>query len=87
MVIFEKNKDKIGSKYTIKHTSCTVLKFFLGRPCSRTHLAMRSMWLCDMQISKSEKKNLAPLPNPGDAPVLCQIGSLVYNAMLQSLSL
>ena len=32
--------------------------------------AMRSMSLRDMQISKSEKKILAPpLPNPEDAPV------------------
>ena len=40
-------------------------------PPTKAHgFAMRSMSLCDMQISKSEKKILGPpLPNPGDAPV------------------
>ena len=40
-------------------------------PPNKAHgFAMRSMSLCDMQISKSEKKILGPPPlsNPGDAP-------------------
>ena len=62
MVIFEKNKDKICSKYTKLHR---FKKFSRGsmppNPPSNTH--------GDMQIPKSEKKILgAPLSNPGDAP-------------------
>ena len=75
MVFFEKNKDKIGSKYTLKRTKLHRFKKFSRgsmppNPPSNAHgLAMRSMSLRDMQIPKSEKKILGPpLPNPGDAP-------------------
>ena len=38
-------------------------------PPNKAHgFAMRNMSPRDMQISKSEKKKLAPLPNPGHAP-------------------
>ena len=38
-------------------------------PCKAHGVAMRSMSLRDMQISKSEKKSWPrPLPNPGYAP-------------------
>ena len=65
MVIFEKNKDKICSKYTLKRTN--LQKKFLGGACPRTPLA-KCPWLRDMQIPKSEKKFLPPpLLNPEDA--------------------
>ena len=76
MVFFEKNKDKIWSKYTLKRTKLHRFKKFSRgsmppNPPSNAHgFAMRSMSLRDMQIPKSEKKNSwpPPLPNPGDAP-------------------
>ena len=78
MAFFEKNKDKIGSKYTLKRTKLHHFKKFSRgnmppNPPSNAHgFAMRSMSLRDMQIPKSEKKNFLapPLPNPGDAPAL-----------------
>ena len=42
-------------------------------PPSKAHgFAMRSMSLCDIQVSKSQKKKFLALPlsNPGDAPVI-----------------
>ena len=56
MAFFEKNKDKIWSKYTLK----------------RTKLHRGGGMPPNMQIPKSEKKNSwpPPLPNPGDAPVV-----------------
>ena len=76
MAFFEKNKDKILSKYTLKRTKLHRFKNFSRgsippNPPSNAHgFAMRSMSLRDMQIPKSEKKILAPpLPNPGGAPV------------------
>ena len=75
MAFFEKNKDKIWSKYTLKRTKLHCFKKFSrgsmpSNPPSNAHgFAMRSMSLRDMQIPKSEKKFLAPpLPNPRDAP-------------------
>ena len=39
------------------------------KPPSKAHgFAMRSRSLCDVQISKSEKQSIGPLPNPGYAP-------------------
>ena len=63
--------------YTKTHQNAPFIKNFSGggmppNPPSKAHgFAMRSMLLRDMQISKSQKKILAPppLPNPGDAPV------------------
>ena len=77
MAFFEKNKDKIWSKYTLKRTKLHRFKNFSRgsmppNPPSNAHgFAMRSMSLRDMQIPKSEKKKLLPppLPNPGDALV------------------
>ena len=78
---FEKNKDKISSKYTLKRTKLHRFKKFsrgsmLPNPPNNAHgEAMRSMSLRDMQIPKSEKKNSCPppLPNPGDAPATSSI--------------
>ena len=66
-------KDKIGSNYNPKPTKLHHLKKCLGGHApelpSKAHgFAMRSMALCDMQISSSEKKNSCPPPNPGYAP-------------------
>ena len=60
MAFFEKNKDKIWSKYTLKRTKLHRFKnFFRGsmppNPPSNAHGF-------DMQIPKSEKKNLGPPP-------------------------
>ena len=50
---------------------------FIMNPLYATKMhgfAMRSMSLRDMQIPKSEKKILSPpLPNPGDAPEICEV--------------
>ena len=61
MIIFEKFKDKIKSKYTPKRTKSHDLKKILGgggippNPPNKAHdFAMCSMSLRDMQISKSE---------------------------------
>ena len=69
MAFFEKNKDKIWSKYTLKRTKLHRFKKFSRgsmppNPPSNAHgFAMRSMSLRDMQIPKSEKKKfLAPPP-------------------------
>ena len=68
MVIIEIFKDKIWSKYTPKRTKLHHFKKFSRgsmppNPPSKAHgFAMRSMSLRDMQISKSEKKILAPPP-------------------------
>ena len=82
MAFFEKNKDKIWSKYTLKRTKLHHFKKFSRgsmppNPPSNAHgFAMRSMSLRDMQIPKSGKKILGPPPykydppvRPGDAPV------------------
>ena len=57
-------------------------------PPSKVHgFAMRSMSLRNMQISKPEKKFLAPpLPNPGDAPGVNHMISqlLQYNVIIHS---
>ena len=76
MVIFKKFlKTKSDQNVHQNAPICTIIKNFLGggmppNPPNKAHgFAMRSMSLCDMQISKSEKKILGPpLPNPGDAP-------------------
>ena len=81
MVIFEKKKYKIVSKYTLKRTKLHRFKKFSRgsmppNPPSNAHsFAMHSMSLRDMQILKFEKKNSwpPPLPNPGDAPVYYSI--------------
>ena len=68
MAFFEKNKDKIWSKYTLKRTKLHRFKKFSRggmppNPPSNAHgFAMRSMSLRDMQIPKSEKKILGPPP-------------------------
>ena len=68
MAFFEKNKDKILSKYTLKRTKLHRFKKISRgsmppNPPSNAHgFAMRSMSLRDMQIPKSEKKFLAPPP-------------------------
>ena len=62
----------------------------LPNPASKAHgFAMRSISLGDMQIYKSEKKNLGPppLPNPGDAPAMRMISMKnnylsIYNSQL-----
>ena len=38
--------------------------------CAWLYSPVRGMSLRDMQISKSQKKFLAPLPNPGYAPAI-----------------
>ena len=59
MAVFEKNKDKIRSKYTLKRTKLHRFKKISRggmppNPPSNAHgLAMRSMSLRDMQIPKS----------------------------------
>ena len=69
MVFFEKNEDKIWSKYTLKRTKLHRFKKFSRgsmppNPPSNAHgFAMRSMSLRDMQIPKSEKKILGPPPS------------------------
>ena len=69
MAFFEKNKDKIWSKYTLKRTKLHRLKKFSRgsmppNPPSNAHgFAMRSMSLRDMQIPKSEKKISWPPPS------------------------
>ena len=61
MAFFEKNKEKIYSKYTLKRTKLHRFKKFSResmppKPPSNAHgEAMRSMSLRDMQIPKSEK--------------------------------
>ena len=69
MAFFEKNKDKIWSKYTLKRTKLHRFKKFSRgsmppNPPRNAHgFAMRSMSLRDMQIPKSEKKNSWPPPS------------------------
>ena len=69
MAFFEKNKDKIRSKYTLKRTKLHRFKKISRgsmppNPPSNAHgFAMRSMSLRDMQIPKSEKKILGPPPS------------------------
>ena len=78
MAFFEKNKDKIWSKYTLKRTKLHRFKKFSWgsmppNPLNNAHgFAIRSMSLRDMQIPNSEKKISwpPPLPNPGDAPAI-----------------
>ena len=59
MAFFEKNKDKIRSRYTLKRTKLNRFKKFSRgsmppNPPSNAHgFAMRSMSLRDMQIAKS----------------------------------
>ena len=60
MAFFEKNKDKIRSKYTLKRTKLHRFKKFSRgsmppNPPSNAH--------GDMQIPKSEKKNSWPPPS------------------------
>ena len=68
MAFFEKNKDKIWSKYTLKRTKLHRLKKFSrggmppNPPSSAHGFAMRRMSLRDMQIPKSEKNFLPPPP-------------------------
>ena len=69
MAFFEKNKDKIWSKYTLKRTKLHRFKKISRgsmppNPPSNAHgFAMRSMSLRDMQIPKSEKINSWPPPS------------------------
>ena len=64
----KKFKNKIGSKYTPKRTKLHHFRNFSRRvlppntPSKAHGFAMRSMSLCDMQISKSRKKFLVPPP-------------------------
>ena len=69
----------------------TFYKLFSGEHAPRTPLTkrmrfpMRSMSLCDMQISKSEKKNSwPPLPNPGYAPegIVFEIVGTYYHILI-----
>ena len=70
MAFFEKNKDKIRSKYTLKRTKLHRFKKISRgsmppNPPSNAHgFAMHSMSLRDMQIPKSEKKISWPPPPP-----------------------
>ena len=72
MAFFEKNKDKICSKYTLKRTKLHRCKKFSRGACPRTPLAMRMAKPrhANSQISKKKNSWPPPLPNPGDAPEL-----------------
>ena len=69
MAFFEKNKDKIWSKYTLKRT-----KLHSFKKTSRGSMPPNPPSNSDMQIPKSEeKKFLAPPPPPQilGTPLLC----------------
>ena len=70
MAIFEKNKDKIGSKYTLKRTKCTALNFFFGGSMPPNPLAMRmaSKRHVNSRIWKKILPPPPPLTNYWDAP-------------------
>ena len=68
--------------------NCTILKNFLGgappNPPDKAHgFAMRSMSLCDIQSSKSKKIFLGPppLPNPGDAPGIIPVITVIVRCV------
>ena len=69
MAFFEKNKDKIWSKYTLKRTKLHRLKKFLGGACPRTPLAMRMASPCaacrfaTCKFPNLKKKFLGPPPS------------------------
>ena len=77
MAFFEKNKDKISSKYTLKRTKMHRFKNFSRgnmppNPPSNAH--------GDMQIPKSEKKILGP-PPPKSWGRPCKLSYLVIVLM------
>ena len=69
MAFFEKNKDKIWSKYTLKRTKLHRFKKFSrgGMPPNPPSNAHCRFATC--KFPNLKKKILGPpLPNPGDAP-------------------
>ena len=81
MAFFEKNKDKIWSKYTLKRTKLHRFKKFTRgsmppNPPNNAHgFAMRNMSLRDMQITKSGKKISWPSPSQilGTPLIVCTV--------------
>ena len=95
MVLFEIfQRQNLVKIYTKTHQIAPFKKKFswehAPKPPSKAHgLAMRSMYLRDMQISKSEKKIIVPPPlaNPGDAPDLELVALDSHNILLVYLKL
>ena len=73
MAFFEKNKDKIWSKYTLKRT-----KLHRFKKISRGSMPPNPPSFATCKFPNLKKKILGPpLPNPGDAPVCMQLLNLI----------
>ena len=73
MAFSEKNKDKIGSKYTLKRTKLhRFKKFSRGSMPPNPPINAHGFATCKFPNLK-KKISWPPLPNPGDAPDMCCI--------------